>query len=154
MVNKLFLEQYYRKMLYFYAGVQICIYNMNCYKNLLDTKKVKQYFTDILHKYKFIPICDYNGRCSDFICRYTAKSFENKSDIFLFLDDYYDDEIIDCVYVKSYDITIISLPYGINASEFYYFANRRKESDKYYFDTAMEYFYISCDYCQENNDMV
>ena len=71
-----------------------------------------------------------------------------------FLDDYYNDKAIGCLYISSYDITIISLPRGINARDFYYSHNRRKESDKYYFDTAMEYFYISGDYCQENNDMV
>ena len=154
MVNKLFLEQYYRKMLYFDAGVQLCCHNMNCYRNLVDAGKLSQYFTNILHKYKFIPICDYNGRCVNFICQFTAKLFKDKSDIFVFADDYYNDETIGCVYVKSYDITVVSLLCGINTSQFYYSPDRRKENDKYYFDTAMEYFYISGDYCQENNDMV
>ncbi len=146
-MNKLFLHRFYNKMLYFDAGVQLCLYGFNYYRNLINQEKAESFAGEKLHCVNCLLLNDFSGRCENFIYKYIQKLYMHKSHTFLIIDDCFGKEKFCGIYVPSFDITALSSCDGDDMSTFYYSTDRRKEKDIYYSKLALACFSNAGDYC-------
>ena len=146
-MNSAILHRFYNKMMYFDAGVQLCMYGFNYYSNLFSQAKVLCFITEKLRAEEYVLLKDFSGRCENFIYKYIQKLHMHKSNIFLIMDDYFGGEKFCGIYVSEFDITALSSFDGYDMGVFYYSTDRRKEKDIYYTLLALSYFSKSGDCC-------